>query len=51
MIMEKEFDPNDYQGRSEDQVRRNNMIFVITTGLVSLFGIAITLYVLFGEIF
>ena len=49
--MEKEFDPNDYQGRSEDQVRRNNMIFVITTGLVSLFGIAITLYVLFGEIF
>ena len=49
--MEKEFDSNDYQGRSEDQVKRNNVLFVITTGLVSLFGIIITLYVLFGEIF
>jgi hypothetical protein len=48
--MEKEFDPNDYQGRSEEHVKRNNFIFVLTTTIISFFALLITLYFLFGEI-
>ena len=49
--MENEFNSNDYQGRSEDHVRRNNLIFVLATTIASFIGLAATLYVFLNEIF
>lgn len=49
--MEKEFNPNDYQGRTEEQVKRNNISFAISTGLIALLGIILTFYFLFSEFF
>jgi hypothetical protein len=49
--MEQEFNSDDFQGRPEDQIRRNNFIFVLTTTVVSFFAMLITLYFLFKEIF
>jgi hypothetical protein len=48
--MDKEFNSDDYQGRSEEHVRRNNIIFILTTTVLSFFALLITLYFLFGEI-
>ena len=49
--MENEFNSDDYQGRSEDHIKRNNFIFVLTTTVVSFFAMLITLYFLLKEIF
>jgi hypothetical protein len=49
--MEQDFNSDDFQGRSEDHIRRNNFIFVLTTTVVSFFAMCITLYFLFKEIF
>ena len=48
--MEQEFNSDDFQGRSEEQVKRNNFIFILTTTVLSFFALLITLYFLFGEI-
>jgi hypothetical protein len=48
--MEQEFNSDDFQGRSEDHIRRNNFIFILTTTVLSFFALLITLYFLFGEI-
>jgi len=48
--MEQEFNSDDFQGRSEDHIRRNNFIFILTTTVLSFFALLTTLYFLFGEI-
>jgi hypothetical protein len=48
--MGQEFNSDDFQGRSEEQVKRNNFIFILTTTVLSFFALLITLYFLFGEI-
>jgi hypothetical protein len=48
--MEQEFNSDDFQGRSEEQVKRNNFVFILTTTVLSFFALLITLYFLFGEI-
>jgi len=48
--MEQEFNSDDFQGRSEEQVKRNNFVFILTTTVLSFFPLLITLYFLFGEI-
>jgi hypothetical protein len=48
--MKQEFNSDDYQGRSEEHVKRNNFIFVLTTTIISFFALLIVLYFLFGEI-
>jgi hypothetical protein len=48
--MEQEFNSDDFQGRSEEQVKRNNFVFILTTTVLSFFALLVTLYFLFGEI-
>jgi hypothetical protein len=49
--MEKEFNSEDYQGRTENQVRNNNLIYGISMIVASLIGMAVSLYVIFNNIF
>ena len=47
----KEWNPNDYQGRSRDQVERNYRVFALFLVLSWLFGTAIVLYKIIDYIF
>ena len=42
--MEKEWDPNDYQGRSQKQVENNNKVFGMMVILVGVTIIGILVY-------
>jgi len=49
--MEKEWNPNDFQGRSKEQVERNYRVFEIFLGLSWLVGTALVLFKLIDYIF
>ena len=49
--MEKDWNPNDYQGRSKDQVERNYRVFAILLILTWFVGTGIVLYALINYIF
>jgi hypothetical protein len=49
--MEKDWNPNDYQGRSKDQVERNYRVFAILLILTWFVGTGLVLYALIDYIF
>jgi hypothetical protein len=49
--MEKDWNPNDYQGRSKDQVERNYRVFAILLILTWFVGTGLVLYALINYIF
>jgi hypothetical protein len=49
--MEKDWDPNDFQGRSKDQVERNYRVFAIFLVLSWLVVTGLVLYGLINYIF
>tara|TARA_R110000868_G_scaffold361634_1_gene623647 strand:- start:637 stop:786 length:150 start_codon:yes stop_codon:yes gene_type:complete len=49
--MEKNWNPNDFQGRSKYQVERNYRVFVIFLVLIWLVGAGLVLYDLINYIF
>jgi len=49
--MEKDWNPNDFQGRSKDQVERNYRVFAIFLILSWLIGTGLVLYYIIDYIF
>jgi hypothetical protein len=49
--MEKDWNPNDFQGRSKDKMERNYRIFAILLILTWLVGTGLVLYALIDYIF
>lgn len=49
--MKEEWNSDEYQGRSRDQVERQYTAFSIFIGLLSMIGILLTLYFIFNNIF
>jgi hypothetical protein len=44
MNMEKEWEPNDYQGKREDQIQRNYRILALSIILIWLFFMGLLVY-------
>jgi hypothetical protein len=49
--MTEKWNPDDYQGRSKKQVENQYTAFSMFVGVVSIIGIALTLYIIFDNIF